>query len=124
MTQDNLSQFDNAKYLSLETYRKTGSPVQTPVWFAESDGVFYVYTEARAGKVKRIRNNPSVKIVPCDMRGGVKGDWIDATARIEDDAGAMLGQRLLNQKYWTKRIGDLFSRLAKHRQAIISIRPV
>jgi uncharacterized protein len=124
MTEDRLSQFSNAKYLSIETYKKTGSPVRTPVWFAESDGVFYVYTEANAGKVKRIRNNSRVKIAPCDMRGGVKGDWIDATARIEDEDGALLGQSLLNQKYWTKRIGDFFSRLARHKQAIISIKPL
>ncbi len=26
------------KYLSLTTYRRDGSPVSTPVWFAEDDG--------------------------------------------------------------------------------------
>ena len=32
---DAVGQFANAKYFSLETFRKTGVGVRTPVWFAE-----------------------------------------------------------------------------------------
>ena len=57
---DAVGQFAGAKYLNLETFRKTGIGVRTPVWFAQdilhsaSATVFYIYSEAGAGKVKRI----------------------------------------------------------------------
>ncbi len=69
--------FAGQKYLNLETFKKNGTGVKTPVWFAadpsaslDSNGAkLYVYTIGVSGKVKRIRNNPHVKIAPCDMRG-------------------------------------------------------
>jgi uncharacterized protein len=68
---DAIAQFVSAKYLNLETFRKTGVGVHTPVWFAQgvlpAMTVFYVYSEAGAGKVKRIRNNPksALRRAPC-----------------------------------------------------------
>jgi hypothetical protein len=35
MSNDDLAQFADQKYLDLETYRKNGKAVVTPVWFAE-----------------------------------------------------------------------------------------
>src|SRR5579884_4185843 len=120
---DALAQFDAAKYISLESFRKTGAGVRTPVWFAADPGApqtFYVYSEADAGKVKRIRNNPHVRVAPCDMRGGVRGAWVDAQARIIGGAEAEKGQELLRQKYgWMKRTGDFFSRLMGHKQTLL-----
>lgn len=116
------NQFADQKYLNLETYRRTGTPVATPVWFAEEHGIFYVYSLADAGKVKRIRQNPRVRIVPCDIRGHPNGTWVDATARIVDDQGAARGHQLLNQKYgWLKRIGDVVSRLRRRARVVIAI---
>src|SRR5256885_1587767 len=72
MSTDKVSQFANQNYLSLESYRKTGNPVATPMWFTERNGTLYVYSLANAGKVKRIRNNAKVRVVPSDMRGKPK----------------------------------------------------
>ena len=125
MPKPGLLQLENQKYLSLETYRKDGRAVATPVWFAEEAGVFYIYSLADAGKVKRIRNNPRVRIAPCDVRGKLKGSWVDAEALIMDESGAEYGHKLLNQKYGLlKRIGDFFSKLRKRKRAVIAIRPV
>jgi len=123
---DKLSAFANKKYLSLESYRKTGDPVRTPVWFAEHDGQLYIYSLADAGKVKRIRNNPSIRVAPCDVRGGNVGEWIEATARIEDPGGERFGMSLLTKKYGLmKRLGDLFSgKLLGRKRVVISIRPL
>jgi PPOX class probable F420-dependent enzyme len=121
---DALAQFEKAKYLSLETFRKTGVGVKTPVWFAQKPGqlMYYVYAEADSGKVKRIRNNSKVRIVPCSMRGEVKSEWVEAWARICSGDEVTLGQQLLRQKYgWQKRIGDFFSRLFGHKQAVLVI---
>jgi len=123
---DALAQFASAKYISLETFRKTGVGVRTPVWFAPDPAapqVFYVYSEADAGKVKRIRNNAHVRVAPCDMRGNLRGAWVDGQARLIDGAEADKGQELLIRKYgWMKRIGDFFSRLMGHKQTLLLIR--
>ena len=122
---DAIAQFAQARDLSLETFRKTGVGVRTPVWFAQPPDkpVLYVYTEADAGKVKRIRNNPKVRIAPCNFRGDLRGDWVEACARICDDPQeSVVGQQLLRRKYgWQKTIGDFFSKLFGHKQAVLAI---
>lgn len=122
---DKLDAFAGEKYLSLETYRKTGIPVRTPVWFARDDrdpATLFLYTEINAGKVKRIRNNPSVKIAPCTMRGTVKGEWLPATARLVGGEEATRGHALLNRKYWPKRLVGFLSPGRRAKQQIIAIR--
>ncbi len=127
---DGIAQFSKAKYFSLETFRKTGAGVRTPVWFAsdpasKDKATFYVYTLPDSGKVKRIRNNPHVRIAPSNIRGDVRGVWIDAQARICSGDEVAKGQSLLNQKYGLiKRIGDFFSRMRGRTQLILAIEAV
>lgn len=120
---DAASQFAHIKYLSLETFRKNEVGVRTPVWFAQQPGLalFYVYSEADAGKVKRVRNNPKVRIAPCNFRGTVTGDWIDARARICDPEEARAGQQLLRRKYVLKMVGDFFGRIMNHQNVVLAI---
>ena len=125
MNNEKLAQFADQKYVNLATYRKNGAPVYTPLWFAEEGGQLYVYSLANAGKVKRIRNNPRVRIAPCDIRGNVKGEWVEAEARILDPAAATHGHELLTKKYGLfKRLGDFFSKLRKRERVVMTIRPV
>jgi PPOX class probable F420-dependent enzyme len=106
----------NAKYIDLVTYRKSGAPVHTPVWFAEQDGKLYVRSRTDSGKVKRIRNNPRVEVAPCTIRGKRTGPGIAAVARVASDAG--LAHRLINRKY-------LFARLSiwKAKNTYLEILP-
>jgi hypothetical protein len=121
--EDRLAQFHGRRYLNLETYRKDGRAVRTPLWFAEADGLLYVYTLADSGKVKRIRRNGRVRIVPSDLRGTPKGEWIEAEAELLTGERAASGDRLLSQKYVGKRIGDLFRKLRPKPRVVIAIRP-
>jgi PPOX class probable F420-dependent enzyme len=122
MSSDRLSQFSGQKYLSIESFRKNGQAVATPVWFAEEAGELYIYSLANAGKVKRIRNNPRVRVIPCDMRGKPKGEWVEGVARILDDAGDERAHKLLDRKYGLiKKLGSLYSRLMKRERATIAI---
>jgi uncharacterized protein len=82
MDHDILYQFADQRYLNLEKSRRNGMPVATPMWYAEHDGVFYVYSRADAGKVKRLRPNPMVRVVPCTARGTPRGDWVRVAARL------------------------------------------
>jgi uncharacterized protein len=118
------------KYLSLETFRKSGEGVKTPVWFAEAPpadsdaGTLYVYTIGNTGKVKRIRNNPRVRIAPCDMRGRVLGDWIEARAEILPSERAARGIQLLNRKYFPlKQILGFFALFSRRERIVFGIRP-
>ena len=122
MSGDKLSQFAGEKYLNLETYRKNGKAVATPVWFAQNGSVLYIYSLADAGKVKRIRNNPRVRVAPCDMRGKLKGEWVEARGRIVQGDEAAKGHRLLDRKYGLlKKIGNVFSKLKKRERVVIAI---
>ncbi len=125
MSSDKLAQFAGREYLSLQSYKRDGAAVQTPMWFAEHAGILYVYTHASAGKVKRIRHHPRVRVVPADIRGRPKGTWVEATAHVEDTAGREFGEKLLRSKYgWKKKIGDFFTRLHGRERVVLSIRLV
>ena len=98
-----MSHLAGEKYINLETYRKNGQGVRTPVWFVEmingDVSVLYVRTSDDTGKYKRVRNNPSVQIAPCNMRGSVKGNWVKGEARIADEEEKIKVFKMLEKKY-------------------------
>ncbi len=96
------------KYISLGTFRKTMVKVNTPIWFAEENGRLYFMTGSKLGKYKRIRNNPSVTIAPCTIRGKITGPEFPATARILPPQEHERVRRLINAKYWLARIPFLW----------------
>jgi uncharacterized protein len=117
------------KYISVETFRKSGEGVKTPVWFAETAldtpaPVLYVYSTGDSGKAKRIRNNSRVRVAPCDMRGNVSGVWLDARAEILQGDAAAAGMRALNRKYmpW-KQLLDIFAAFRKNDRIVFAIHP-
>jgi PPOX class probable F420-dependent enzyme len=93
-------QFNNQLYLNLETYRKNGEAMRTPVWFVKDDDLLYVRTITKSGKVKRIRNNPNVKVVLCEDDGRITGQWVEGYARlITDPSDAARIEKLFDDKY-------------------------
>jgi uncharacterized protein len=122
---------DKHDFLNLETFRKNGAGVRTPVWFAadpatdlRSGGAkLYIYTIENTGKVKRARNNPRVRIAPCNRTGGLQGEWIDAKAQVVQGAEAALGLKLLTRKYFLKRIFDLFAVFRSAKREVLVITP-
>lgn len=92
------------KYISLATFRKTGVPVYTPIWFAEEGNNLYFMTNSKLGKVKRLRNNPQVRIAPCTIRGKITGPELDGTARILPPSEAAHVRRAIKAKYWLARV--------------------
>ena len=99
MSDDKLVHLSKHKYISIETYRKNGTGVRTPIWFVVNQGLIYFRTDANSGKVKRIRNNPHVKIAPCNMSGNVEGDWYEGKAKFSDQAESAIAFSLINKKY-------------------------
>jgi len=116
------------KYISLSTYRRSGVSVETPVWFVEMEQKLYVFSANDSGKVKRLRNSSRARIAPCDARGGLKGEWQDAEARVvEDRATIERAHGLLRTKYGFQMwLADVMSKLSGrlNRRAFIEIDPL
>ena len=119
----NLQQFQNQRFLNLETFYKDGRGVKTPVWFVQDGEKLYVRTVADSWKVKRARQNPGVKIVPCKSQGQPIGQWVPGRARvIADAARAAEINQLLNKKYgMQKRAFDLLGKFRKDRMGVLEI---
>ena len=120
--ENKLTQFTGGQFLNLETFRKSGVGVPTPVWFAEQDGILYVRTIDNSGKVKRIRNNGRVRVAPCDARGSLKGEWVEAQAKMVEGETATKANALLDKKYgFQKKMFDSMAKLRKNKHAMIQI---
>jgi uncharacterized protein len=98
------------KYISLITFRKSGVGVPTPVWFGEESDRLFVMTRSDMGKIKRIRNNPQVRVAPCTIRGKVTGPDSAATARIVHPQEQAHARQCINRKYWAARLPLLWWR--------------
>ena len=97
---NSLEQFAKQKYLNLETFRKSGESMKTPVWFTQDGETIYVQTGANSGKVKRVRNSGRVNVTPCKMDGTPVGTWVPADAReITDAEVSKKVNHLLDKKY-------------------------
>lgn len=118
-------QLDDAQYVSLMTFRKSGKEVATPVWFAGSDGEYYMFSAGDAGKVKRLRNSSRARVAPCDMRGKILGEWQQATAELleKNSADEQLAYKALCNKYGMQmKILDLFSWMGRKKSKRAFIR--
>jgi uncharacterized protein len=116
-----LAQFIGQNYIALETFKKNGQGVKTPVWFVLHENAFYLYTKADSWKVKRIRNNPRVRVAVCNVRGDVKGPWLDATASLIEGDERLAADKLLDRKYFLKKIFNFLTRINRHTRAMIKI---
>ena len=99
MSSDMITPFLDEKYLNLETYRKNGQAVRTPVWFVIDSGVIYVTTPSTTGKVKRLTNSRNIRIVPSNMKGTPKGEWVNATAYFANESESSQAIKLRKKKY-------------------------
>lgn len=117
-----LAQFDGQKYISLETFKKNGEGVKTPLWFVLHQNAFYAYAKADSWKVKRIQHNPRVRVAVCNIRGDIKGPWLDATASLVEGHERLAADTLLDRKYFLKKIFNFLSRINRHKRAMIKIR--
>lgn len=98
-----IESFRGRKYCLLTTFRKSGAPVPTPVWFGIADGKLYLGSEAAVGKVKRIRGNPCVRIAPCTARGRPLGQPLKARARVLEPSESERAERAIAANYGPMR---------------------
>ena len=125
MSEEAIAGLKLESYLSLATFRRDGRMVATPVWFAPAGERYYVFSEATAGKMKRLKNDSHIRVAACDVRGKVRGEWIEGTARRVDAEDTIdIAYAALLKKYgWMMRLTDFFSKLTGRydARAIIEI---
>jgi len=96
---DVAAMMERQKYITVETYKRDGTPVRTPVWFHVRDGLVIVVTRSETGKAKRLRANCRVRIAPCTIRGRVKGPWTSGGAVILDGEQTDAAVKARDKKY-------------------------
>lgn len=101
-------------YVNLETFKRDGSGVRTPVWAAPLDGKLVVFTDGTSWKVKRLRRDPRVRVAPCGALGATEGPWFDGVGEIvSDPAREARAYDALRAKYGLQmRAVDFFSWLS------------
>ncbi len=104
-------QFIDQKYLSLETYKRDSTPIQTPVWFVTENDQLYITTKETTGKVKRLRNNQNARIAVCSMKGDIKSDWVDVSLeKIPEESNVEKIVKLRKKKYgFSARLISMFT---------------
>jgi uncharacterized protein len=114
------------QYINLETFRKSGAGVKTPVWFVVDGESVFVRTVASSGKVKRIRNFSNVNIAPCKSDGALLGEWAPAQAReVRDEQIERKVDQMLDKKYGLlKKMFSLTSSIRGWKYTLVEIRPV
>lgn len=96
------------RFVSLVTFRGSGDPVATPVWFAPFDHSLVVGTFRDSGKVKRLRAGSDAQIAACNFRGLVRGPYVDVAAHIMDPGTQFAAAAALEEKYGWQ--WDMFGR--------------
>jgi uncharacterized protein len=104
------SALEGQRYALLTTFRASGDPVPTPVWFGLSRGRAYVRTGAGTAKVKRIRRDPRVRLCPSTVRGRPLGPSSEGRARVLEPEAAQHAEAALQGNYGLGR--RLFERTA------------
>ncbi len=96
--EERIDELLKAKFICLETYRKNGEAVRTPVWFTVEGGKVYFHTPVKSGKVKRLRRNPYVRLAPCTRTGKVIGNWVKGKAVQLDERESEKTIKLVNSR--------------------------
>ena len=89
-----------SRYALLRSYRRDGTPIDTPIWFA-LDGTTLVFRTKVGPKTKRLTGQPRVELRPCDHKGRVNEDGppVTGVAHVLSGAEAESGNRALHKRY-------------------------
>ena len=93
-----LAPFVDQKTILLTSFKRDGTPVDTPISIAVEGDHAFIRTYDRAWKARRIRNNPEVAIAPSTTTGKPTGPAIRARVRLLDGDEAAHAARLLARK--------------------------
>ncbi|MGV0812635.1 PPOX class F420-dependent oxidoreductase [Mycolicibacterium boenickei] len=91
---------NHTRYAMLRSFRRDGSPVDTPIWFAADGDRAIVFRTKVGPKTKRLSAHPEVELVACDYRGRITDpDPLHGRAVILAGAQAEQANQALHQRY-------------------------
>jgi uncharacterized protein len=97
---DVLGELTSTRYALLRSFRRDGTPVDTPIWFGVQ-GNSVVFRTKVGPKTKRLAARPDVELTACDYRGHVRGDAATFAGRaiILSGGEATEANRVLHRRY-------------------------
>ena len=100
MTIPRYAELDGSRYALLRSFRRDGTPVDTPIWFACDDGGLLFRTKV-GPKTRRLAARRDVELAPCDYRGQVRpgGTTVGGRATVLSGAEADRANRVLHRRY-------------------------
>lgn len=118
----NLTAFEKQQFMNVETFRKSGIGVRTPVWFVEYNGELCFTSEVSSGKVKRLKRDPAVMVAPCRPDGALLGDWYPGRARFMSAEETVIVKKVYARKYGVlKLFFDLMGIFRKGKRVFIAV---
>lgn len=89
-----------ARYALLRSFRRDGTPVDTPIWFG-MDGDTLLFRTKVGPKTRRLTACPDVQLTACDHRGRVRpgARILAGRATILSGEDAERANRLLHDRY-------------------------
>jgi PPOX class probable F420-dependent enzyme len=94
-----LTRFTDQPTVSLTTFRRDGTPVETAVNLAVDGDHAYFRTWDSSGKAKRLRLDPRIRLAPCTFRGTPTGEPMAAEARPVAGRAADRARELIERKH-------------------------
>jgi uncharacterized protein len=95
-----LAELSGARYALLRSFRRDGTPVDTPIWFG-LDGDALLFRTKVGPKTRRLATRRDAELAPCDYRGRVHpgATPVAGRATILSGADAERANRLLHRRY-------------------------
>jgi hypothetical protein len=89
----------DAKTILLTTYKRDGTPVETPVSIAFEGNRAFFRSYDQAWKTKRLRNNPQVEVAASTLRGQRTGPPIHGRATLLTNDQARIAAQALARRH-------------------------
>ena len=88
------------RYLSITSFKRDGTGVATPVWFASDGGRLFALTDLHSAKIRRVHRNPHVLVASCRVDGKLRCEPLAARAVVlTETADLEHVQQLLLARY-------------------------
>jgi PPOX class probable F420-dependent enzyme len=96
---DRLSPFVGQRNMALQTKKRDGTWVSTPVNLVVDDDRILFRTWASSGKAKRLANFSEVRCAPSDARGRPRGSEVTGQATQLEGEGNRRAAELIDRRY-------------------------
>jgi len=95
-----LAELSAARYALLRSFRRDGTPIDTPIWFG-FDGDALVFRTKVGPKTRRLAARGDVELAACDYRGRVRrgATTVAGRATILSGTDAERANRVLHERY-------------------------